>query len=159
MNARVTVYMTIGIPGSGKSTWVESNLNESLVWVALDGIRREVYGYFPQELDDLKERTIWNRALEEGAKGLLNGKNVLIDSMALTRQFRQRIFNELERRTGISFRKVAIFLDTPPEVAAHRNLSRSKQVAVETILRLSSFLEPPEAGKEFDEVIRITPND
>ena len=40
------LYITIGIPGSGKTTWVKNNLSKSCKVIALDNIRREVYGFF-----------------------------------------------------------------------------------------------------------------
>ncbi len=156
MNSKVTVYITVGIPASGKSTWVSRNLSKSALIVALDVIRNDVYGFFPQELDERKERIIWNRALDMAAEGILRGKDVLLDSMALTKEFRMKILNNLENRTGVSFKKVAIFFDTPLEVAVQRNSSRSKQVAEATIRKTFTFLEPPVTGMEFDDVITVS---
>lgn len=155
MKRQLTVYMTIGIPGSGKTTWVRRNISKSIVIIALDELRGKEYGYFPQELDDEKERVIWNKALDIASGNLQRGKDVLIDSMALTKEFRKRIISDLECVTRTTFRKVAIFLDTPLEVALHRNNERSKRVLQATIMELSLVLEPPEAPEEFDGVITV----
>ena len=148
--------MTIGIPGSGKTTWVRKNISKSTVLIALDELRRKEYGYFPQDLDDEKERVIWNKALDMASCYLQKGKDILIDSMALTKEFRRKIISELECLTGTTFRKIAIFLDTPLEVSLRRNNERPKQVLQATIMELYSFLEPPEAQEEFDVVITVS---
>ena len=87
---------------------------------------------------------------------LQKGKDILIDSMALTKEFRRKIISELECLTGTTFRKIAIFLDTPLEVSLRRNNERPKQVLQATIMELYSFLEPPEAPEEFDVVITVS---
>lgn len=153
----VTLYITVGIPGSGKSTWIRNNLqvNGNII-VALDEIRKKYYGFFPQNLEDDLENQVWNEAISQAVSAIESGNDTVIDSMALTIEFRRKILEMIEERTNIKLRKIAIFIDTPVEVAIQRNYSRQKIVKEETILNLSRYLQEPTERESFEQVIRIT---
>ena len=156
LEKRPILFMMIGIPGSGKSTWARNNFKDSSMIVALDVIRRSVYGYFPQELDKIKEEIIWNRAIKACSERLLRGEPVLLDSMALTKIFRKGVVSKIEDLVEQDLTKVAIFLDTPLSVAILRNNNRYKIVNEETIRRMIGYLEPPTYNEGFEQIIKIS---
>lgn len=155
-NGRVTLYVTVGIPGSGKSTWVRNNLQVSgKIIVALDEIRKKRYGFFPQNLNYDLESQVWIEAISQAVRSIEARNDTVIDSMALTIEFRRKIFEMIAERTDVKFNKIAIFIDTPVEVAIQRNYSRQKIVKKETILDMVRHLQEPTEGEGFDRVIRI----
>ncbi len=62
------LIVTVGIPGAGKTTWVDQHLPSSVVRGRPEGIRHRVYGSTPQRLEDEKEAEVWRRAEHEAAE-------------------------------------------------------------------------------------------
>jgi predicted kinase len=157
-NKEINLFIMVGIPGSGKSTWAEINFQNKEKIIALDEIRKRFYGSFPQDLEDGLELRVWNEAIKEAISSIENGNDTVIDSMALTKDFRKSIVMRVEEKTDINFNKIAIFLDTPLKIAIRRNFSRDKTVKEDTIVRLSNNLEEPTEEEGFKRVIRVKYN-
>lgn len=152
-----TLYIMVGIPGAGKTTWAEHFLPPPIETVRLDRIRHSVYGEFPQTLDSARESEVWSVAYNQMGEALVRGVSVVLDSMALTREWRQRHVREADRRAGRRARHVVVFLDTPVETAVVRNAGRDKCLLERTVREMAVHLEPPSPEEEFDEVIRVSP--
>lgn len=149
------LYLMIGIPGSGKSTWAVANSPKIGSVVPLDKIRREIYGYFPSELNERLENEVWITAFSHASNYLNNGRNVILDSMALTRAFRGHIFTEVDKLTRVNYIKVAVYLSTPLLISLERNRIREKFVEEKTIRNLAEALEPPEKREGFERILVI----
>ncbi len=149
------LIVTVGIPGAGKTTWVDQHLPPSVVRVRPERIRHGVYGHTPQRLEDEKEAEVWRRAEHEAAEALRAGRTVVVDSMALTRDWRARIIRNVERALRCRVNRVAVFLDTPLETALARNEGRGKRVRKEVLYEMARHLQPPEEEEGFDRIIRI----
>jgi tRNA nucleotidyltransferase (CCA-adding enzyme) len=75
---RVGLIMTIGIPGSGKSTWINSiNEKEKIVVVSTDDIRRELTG---DVSDQSRNKEVWAIAAERTKKFMKEGYTVILDA-------------------------------------------------------------------------------
>ncbi len=153
------LIVTVGIPGAGKTTWVEQHLPPSVVRVRPEGIRHEVYGHTPQRLEGEKEAEVWRRAEHETAEALRAGRTVVLDSMALTRDWRARIIRNVERALGRRVKRVAVFLDTPLGTALARNAGRGKHIREEVLYEMARHLQPPKEEECFDRIIRICQQD
>lgn len=151
------LYLMVGVPGSGKTTWISQNFGKDIKVVSTDLIRRQIYGYFPQELKDDLEKMVWDAAIEEVRSSLYADADTVLDSMALSAKFRSflihRIFEDKERNVEI----IAVFMDTPLEISIKRNREREKVVNESTIRMLSKFLEPPSREEGFNRIIQICP--
>ncbi len=152
-----TLYIMVGIPGAGKTTWASRNLSRSSTVIALDLIRRGVYGEFPQNLQEKKEEIVWNEAYRLAAEHLRSGRSVVLDSMALTRDYRQRHLQSVSRLIGFRPVCIAVFLDTPLEVALERDKARAKVVSDQVIREMAGHLQPPSKAEGLDEIICVTP--
>ena len=68
-----TFIMCVGIPGTGKSTWLENNKEElNFIIHSSDAIREELGDVNDQSKNELVFNTLHKRIKED----LLNGKNV-----------------------------------------------------------------------------------
>jgi len=91
MKMKPDFIMTVGIPGCGKSRWVnEYCKNHDVEIVSTDGIRKELTGTVNTMKELGREEDVWNRAMNRVANYLTEGKNVILD--ATNCRSRERIF-------------------------------------------------------------------
>ena len=147
----------VGIPSSGKTTWIQRSLPTSVARIRLDRLRRETYGYHPIQLEPSKEKKIWRQADLLLSKTVRAGHDVVVDSMALTKEWRQRILKVADAASKAPLQKVAIFLDTPVSVALSRNQNREKQLPGDAIREMKGHVRPPSKGEGFSKIVTVRP--
>ena len=108
--------MLIGIPGSGKTHWINTNREqlEALNYevVSPDKIREELTG----NISDLsQDKVVWNVTKIRVFNGLLDGRNVILDATNVNYYYR-RLFVENLPRCKL---KAKVF-EVDPEVAKNR---------------------------------------
>jgi predicted kinase len=151
-----TVYLLIGLQGSGKSVWANENAGrlEAEV-ISSDAIRNELEANGEKEIDNERVFTIFNRRLEEL---LRMGLNVILDATHARRAWRADSL-KIARQHGATV--VGVWFDVPLAACRQRNASRKgglwgeRAVPDAFLLNVARGFEGPEAG-EFDEVWRIT---
>jgi hypothetical protein len=118
------VIVMMGIPGSGKTTWIGNNLDyeEFPDVVSLDDIRERLNGdaasqkNMPEVVEIAHARLKWL---------LLHGKNAVWDATNIVAEHREQILktcNDFGAETHL------VVMITPPEVARRRNASRTRVV-------------------------------
>ena len=140
-------FMTIGLPGSGKSTWLESN-KEKLNFIihSSDEIRAELGDVNDQSQNELVFNILHKRIKED----LLNGKNVAYDATNLSRKRRTHFLqNELR---DISCEKICILFATPYECCLKNNENRERKVPESVIKRMIKNFEIPCKQEGWDEI-------
>ena len=152
----ITLFVLIGVQGSGKSTWARANAERlNAVVVASDEIRNELEaaGMDAMGLSDHVFAILENRV----DKLLKQGRSVLVDATHARRAWRANVLAIARRRRA---RRVAIWFDLPLEVVRERNLSKTggdwgnRVIPEDLLLDYWSQFEPPGAD-EFDEVRKV----
>lgn len=154
-----TLYMLIGVPGSGKSTWLA---NQAFDWnrtriISTDNIierRAQEQGKTYSEVfrDEIKSATAQMNA--ELRQAIKDGADIVWDQTNLTRKARAgKLFSIPD-----GYRKVAVFFATPDEAELKRRLASrpGKTIPANVILGMKSQLEPPTESEGFDDIIQVS---
>ena len=142
-----TVYIMVGVPGAGKTTFAKRYLPHA-VYLGTDSIREELYG---RELT-LRGRKRVRRILYDRMKETLAaGDDIVIDCTNITRRRRKMLLDKLPSGT----RAVAIYLDTPLMAALQNNRRRKRHVPMIGICTMYQTLSEPSETEGFARVYKI----
>jgi predicted kinase len=150
-----TLYLTIGVPGSGKSTAVNKMAlqNQSLVVINTDAIREEITG---DPMDQTHNNEVWNIAYGRISHTLEYGHSAVVDATHSLRSWRERDITMYRGfREGIIV--VGLYFNTTIKECLSRNNNRNRVVPATSILRMYEALqlEPPSTDEGFDEIIEF----
>jgi predicted kinase len=132
-----TLYLTIGIPGSGKSTWIDRHL-PNVKRISMDRTRRELLG---DEKDQSQNQHVFEVCQKELRDTLRSGESIVFDATSHTQKSRRMPLSAA--RDFFAWIKI-IYFDVPLETALTRNASRVRKVPEEVIRQFYEELEDPE---------------
>ena len=137
---RPTAYVMIGVPGSGKSTWIKVNLPDIPV-VSRDIIRAEmglcemgdkIVG------DRFQEQEVTEKEYQKMQELCDSGSSFAIDDIN-TGKYRKQLVDFLRKN---NYKIVMVRINTPLEVCQKR---RTGQIKPEVIERIYNFIIEPTA--------------
>ena len=135
------LYIMMGVPGSGKTTWCKNNINfDESVYISRDTIRFSILK--PNEPYFSKEKEVYKTFTNQIAQALKRGKNVYADQTSLDEKARAKLINSLEDR---SYEIHVIWLNTPLGQCLKQNSLRTglSRVPDESIIQMSKRLTRP----------------
>lgn len=151
----ITLYVLIGIPGSGKSTWARENATHlNAVVVGSDEVRRD---FRANGQNPLSGDRVFAEVERRARVHLAAGHSVILDATHFLHKYRTYA---LYLAGDFHARRVAIWFDVPLDVCLQRNAQRSNQTfgdeqVPEGIVReMDTRLQPPRPD-EFDEMMRV----
>lgn len=164
------LYLTVGIPGSGKSTYVKALKNVKVV--ESDAIREELFGdanlqFTPEFLKEhgIDENLSYKQKKHQAGQivftivydrcrtALSEGNDVVLDATNLSKFCRK---NSLSRLKGLYSDAIVLYFDTPLEKALENNNNRIRHVPEEVIKSMHSKMEIPTKEEGFSKIVIIS---
>ena len=144
------LYIMVGIPGSGKSTYAEKYLSQTATIFSSDKIRGELLG---DENDQSNKELIFSTLYSRIREHLLEGKDAVLDATNVNRFERARTLNNFTDIEDVE--RIAVFVNTPLDECLVRNGSRTRIFPESVIRDFYSRLERPAIDEGFVEIVEI----
>lgn len=138
----VTMYMMVGIAGSGKS-YVAAQIGAPVV--SSDAIRAELYG---DESIQGDANRVFNEVHRRIKAYLANGEDVVYDATNLSAKRRKGFLSQLPK----DVEKVAVVVATDIDLILKQNAERERHVPEDVIMRMYRSFQFPELSEGFDKV-------
>ena len=117
-----TLYITVGLPGSGKSTYVKNFIKDKDIEYLSSDSLRAVYG--KSEEDQTVTPLVFGHIKKKVDELLKDGKNVLVDATSVNRKERSDYINTAKKYGA---KVVAIVFKMDRQGLIERNKKRGEQ--------------------------------
>ncbi len=145
------LYIAVGLPGSGKTTWIEKYPN--IYWHSSDEVRERILGNVNEQRFN---KVVFYHLHEEIRADLKLGRDCYYDATNLTPELRRDIIRKFKPHAN---KIIAIYFNESIEVCKERNSNRERKVPEDVIDKMANKLQPPELKEGFDEIFYQNPLD
>lgn len=158
-NDRNTLYILVGLPGSGKSTWTQKycKSDPSCMVLSTDNFIEKEAKRLGKTYDDVM-KTSYKKALknlqEMLSEAVRLSKNIVWDQTNLSVDSRK---SKVKMPALRDYYKVAVYFPTPPPHEWKRRLKSrpGKTIPMKVLKGMEEGLSPPTKDEGFDEVREI----
>lgn len=140
------LYMMVGVPGSGKTTYALTRI-ENAVYLGTDAIRKELYGCESAFWGHRKVHSILHQRL---LNALSQGHDVVIDCTNITRKRRKKVLSLLPD----DCEAIAVYIQTPLIQTLKQNRMRKRHVPWLGIVLMRLRLSVPEEKEGFAKIVK-----
>lgn len=150
-----TLYMLVGVPASGKSTWVKQNRGDALVASSDDYIEKqaEKMGTTYNDVFDDYIKAANNHAIETARRAFSDKLDLIWDQTNLTKNGRRNKLKMVPK----DYKKIAVFFSTPHiDVLKNRLGNRPEKNIPDYVMNtMIKTVEKPTTDEGFNEVIVV----
>jgi len=154
-----TVYVAVGIPGSGKSFWWENAVTKKYLpedqskRIHADIIRYDLFG----DVNDYGKENLTTKIALTNLQSFLSYEIPIVyyDDLNLNKHHRVKL-NKICKK--VNYQTTAIVFDTPLEVCLERlEQGKVKKIPLETLQRYSKILSdnPVNYGEGWDDILVV----
>ena len=146
------MYMVIGAPGCGKSTYIKNHLKENEIVISRDKIRfgllKDTDEYFS------KEKEVYNEFIKQINAAIADNKDFYVDQTSLNAAARDKLFNQLIKKPD---KIIGIYFTTPLDIILQRNAQRTGRALVpeNVVINMYKILTKPTSEENFDEIWEV----
>ena len=121
------MYIVIGVPGCGKSTYI---MNHS------------------------KEREVYNEFIKQINAAVASKCDIWVDQTSLNKASRKKLFNKINKKPK---EIIAIYFNIPIDIALQRNTKRTGRALVpeDAIINMYNSLEKPSRDEGFTDILEV----
>ena len=146
------IIMMMGIPGSGKSTYIQNHLmSETTIVLSSDEIREELYGDVSnQNHNDEVFKLLYSRI-----NMYLNNENVeriVFDATNINKKRRINFIKYIKSIATVPLDINCIYMAVPFATCVERNSKRDRVVPIEVLERMHLQLSIPTLDENFDTI-------
>ena len=150
-----TLYMLIGVPGAGKSTWIKNCGIDAVILSTDDKIEAAAVAE-GKTYNDMFKSVIGAAEKQmhaDAAAAFAAGRDVIWDQTNVTAKTRGKKLN----RVPAHYEKVAVYFVTPDNAELQRRLANrpGKTIPANIVMGMVSQLEMPTVEEGFDRIIVV----
>lgn len=146
------LFIMMGAPGSGKTTWCKNNVPKNAAYISRDEIRFSIIkdkdSYFS------KEKIVYNIFINKINEALESGLDVYADQTSLNAGSRKKLINALNKKPD---EIIGIYFTTPLDIVLQRNAQRTGRALVpeDVVVNMFNSLTRPTLDEGFTEILEV----
>ena len=149
-----TLYMLVGVPGSGKTTWIRNNKHDAVV-LSTDDYIEKIAAKQGKTYSEVFKDTIGD-ATDQMEKDLIqalrNERDIIWDQTNLTAKSRKSKLSRIPK----SYKKVGVYFSVPQDLRDRLASRPGKVIPEPVIISMINQLQPPTKEEGFDEVVQAS---
>jgi predicted kinase len=149
------LFMLIGVPGSGKSTWIRSRNHDAVIASTDDKIEAAAaaQGKTYNEVFDAEIKAAGAAMREDVKQAVKDKRDIIWDQTNLTAKTRRGKMGQVPK----SYERIALFFPTPDGEELQRRLASrpGKTIPAHVIASMLASLEPPMIDEDFDAIYEV----
>lgn len=144
------LWLMMGAPGSGKSTWAKANMPDGAMYISRDNIRydllRDGEEYFSREGE------VYETFVNQIAAASKITKDVIADQTSLDRRARTKLLNALNNRRAYFDEVNVIWINRPLSQILEFNAKRTgrERVPDNAVINMFNRIEKPTASERIN---------
>ena len=146
------MYVMIGAPGCGKSTYIKNHIKDNEIVISRGTIRfsmlKDEDEYFS------KEKQVYDEFIKQINAAIADETDFYVDQTSLNRGARNKLFSRLEKRPE---QVIGIYFNTPLETILQRNAQRTGRALVpeDAVINMFNSLTKPTTDEGFTDIWEI----
>lgn len=146
------MYVVIGAPGCGKSTYIQNHLKENELVISRDKIRFGMLNDNDEYFS--KEKEVYNEFIKQIDAAIAADATLYVDQTSLNAAARNKLFSRLKKKPD---KVIGIYFTTPLDTILQRNAQRTGRALVpeDAVVNMFNSLTKPTLDEGFTEILEV----